>query len=259
MFGGSLRASGEINARNELISEGQIAQQLIASRLQSAFYIYPAGRTLQLTTGGSTTPNTVRAGAGQNWTVGTDPFMAMIMPPRATGQCPDSDGGAGNPDACFVFYAYYPIVRSTFIASNPNISPPADAANANVWLLMEYRANLLDGVNRSNQLDSPPSATTVSANAAGVHPTIRGRSGQMLVDYVQPQTFAGSPSYTVFRICDPAVSTAQPNCPSGTTSTSPRLVDFNLRLLQHRGGKALGAPTNTAPLSTRVYPRNWVR
>ncbi len=59
VFSSSLRASAQINSRNELVSEGQIAQQIIASRLQSAYYIYPAGTTMQLTGSGSTAKNTV--------------------------------------------------------------------------------------------------------------------------------------------------------------------------------------------------------
>ena len=241
VFGGSLRASSEINSRNELISEGQIAQQLIASRLQGAYFVYPTGQTMQLTGSGDTTPNTVRSGAGQDWIVGTDPFIAMILPPKTTGQCPTSSASTspGTKDACFTFYAYYPIVRGTFIGSNSNSAPPADPANADVWFLMEYRANLYDGANRStNLLLTPPNTTTVLNNSASTQPTIKGRAGTILTDYVQPTT--ATPTYTMFQV----------NTGAGTWA------ELKLRMLQKRGGKALAAPTGTAALSTRVYPRN---
>ena len=252
IFGGSLRASSEINSRNELISEGQIAQQLVASRLQSAYYIYKRGQTMQLTGRGTTTVNNVGGGGSQNWTVGTQPFVAMILPPKKSGSCPSSP--PGDPDACFTFYAYYPAVRGTFISSNSSSAPPNDPANTNVWFLMEYRANLYDGVNRTaNRLSSPPNTTTILTNPAAVHPNIKGNSGRILVDFVQPTT--NIPTYIMFNVCKPADSTTL-SCPTGTTVDSPIQVDFNLRFLKNRGGKTLTAPSGTAPLSTHIYPRN---
>ena len=255
IFGSSLRASAEINARNELISEGQIAQQLIASRLQSAYHIYPNGATLNLTTGGTTTPNTIRTGAGQDWTVGADPFIAMLVPPTmspapvsgTTAKCPANSASASVKDSnkqfCFTFYAYYPIRRGTLIASNSASAPPADSTNENAWILMEYRANIYDGVDRSvDRLAFPPTTSTLYT----------GRTGTMLVDYIQPQTT--TPVYTMFNICLPKQSTT--GCPAGTSTADPSWANLSLRLLQNRGGEPLKAPTGTAPLSTRVYPRN---
>ncbi len=253
IFGGSLRASAEINARNELVYEGQVAQQLIASRLQSAYYLYSG--TLQLTGGGATTENTIRSGANQNWTVGVDPFVAMLLPPswdeakesaedarigRASSRlCPLNSASSSVKDRdkkyCFTFYAYYPIRRAKLIEGAKTSSPPADPNNADVWVLMEYRANIFDGVNRlSNQLRSPPLPGTTFGTAyfGG------GRSGEMLTDYVQP--LGAAPYNTMFAV-----------------NTAGRFVDFNLRLQQNRSGKALTAPGGTAPLSTRIYPRNW--
>ena len=241
IFGGSLKASSEINARNELLSEGQVAQQLIASRLQNAYYLYTG--TLQLTAGGATTKNTVRSGAGQNWTVGTDPFVAMLLPPTATGICQ-----TGQTQFCFTFYAYYPMLRGELI-KNVSAAPPADPNNETVWVLMEYRANIIDNVDRtSNQLKDPPLPGTTYGNAY-----YGGRSGQLLVDYVQPTT--GNPTYTMFGVCKPSLSFAPP-CPTRTTSSSPSQVDFDLRFLKNQGSKAISAPSSTAPLSTHIYPRN---
>lgn len=254
VFGGSLRASSEINTRSELINEGQIAQQLISSRLQSAFYVYsginPDPNPMTLTNGGMTTRNSIRNGAGQNWIPGTDPFIAMLVPPRIAGQCTGAGVSQTN-DACFRFYAYYAVRRDTFISQNPLISPDPDPNNANVWVLMEYSAPIADGVNRTtNQLANPPWPGSAFGAA------YRGQSGQMLVDYVQPTNAPNLPAYTMFRVCIPRVNTAQPNCPVGTTSTSPPSVELNLRLLQNRVGKPLTAPAGNASLSTRIYPRN---
>ncbi len=203
IFGGSLRASAQVNGRNELISEGQIAQQLIASRLQSAFYIYPPSTALQMTSSGVMAKNTVRAGAGYVWTVNTDPIVAMIVPPKVKAQCPTSSAGPGSEDACFSFYAYYPVLRSALIADAPASAPDPDPNNANAWVLMEYKANLLDGVLRGDPtkptdctgittgtksgpdlLSCPPNPETVRTNGNAVQPNIKSQPARMLIDYV---------------------------------------------------------------------------
>ena len=266
LFGGSLRASSQINGRNELISEGQIAQQLIASRLQNAYYVYPQGTALQLTTAGVTTRNTVRSGAGQNWVVGNDPIVAVLVPPRSFNPLEtnplNTTCRADNLAYCYTFYAYYPMLRSALVTAAPDSAPPADANNANVWVLMEYRANIIDNINRNGSDTGCPAAVGVESGrlycpplpgtASGI--AYRGQPGRMLIDYVQPTTNA--PAYRMFRVCDPGTSIVQPNCPLGTVATNPISVDFDLRLLQNRGGRALQIPAGNAPLSTRVYPRN---
>lgn len=268
LFGSTLRASGEVNARNEVIYEGQVAQQLIASRLQNAYFVYGNGTTFQMTETVRTS-NTIRG--GQNWTVGTDPVVAMVLPPEdKTVLSPIPTPytcTTALPQACFTFYAYYPILRSTLISDTDvaaSEKPDPDPNNANQWLLMEYKAYIYDNVNRTNdQLASPPGApydangngafTSILTNAA--NPTIKSRVGRILVDYVQPQ--AAIPAYAMFRVCNPRVSTLQPNCPTGTTATSPKSVALELRFLQRQTGRDIRAPTGNAPLSTRVYPRNW--
>ena len=241
IFGGSLKASSQINSRNELVSEGQIAQQLVASRLQSAYYVYPPGTSMQLTSSGFTAKNTVNGADTYTWRVGTNPFIfvAMILPPTVAGTCT-----SGFTDACFSFYAYYPVLRSVLIDKQKDIAPDADPNNASIWILMEYRANLIDGVNRSNNLlASPPSDPngtfmTVTTNSASTNPTVKGQFGQMLIDYVQP--LGAAPYNAMF-----------------TVDSTNKFVDFNLRLQQNRGGKTLTAPASANPLTTRVYPRNW--
>ncbi len=232
LFTGSLRASSEVNARNELLYEGQIAQQLIAARLQQAAYIYPNGTTLQLTNSGTTTKNTVRSGAGQNWIMGTDPFIAMLLPPEQSGGVCQT----GNLEFCFSFFAYYPMRRGTFVSSSISSAnkPDPNPTNEDMWLLMEYRANVVDGVDRSSSsLLSPPTSLT-SFNAF-----IKSKSsGRILVDYVQPSNDA--PAYTMFNV-----------------NEAEKWIDFELRLLQNRSGKALVVPGTGSSLDVRVYPRNW--
>ena len=224
IFGSTLSASSEINSRNELLSEGQIAQQIIVSRLQEAYLIYPGGTSFTLTNSGVTTRKPT---GGQTWQINNDPIVAMILPPTVNGDCSVTD------NACFSFYAYYPVNRGNYINSalaNSN-KPDPDPLNDDLWMLMEYRANIRDGVDRSsNLLLNPP--TPAAALAA-----IRGQQGRILVDYVQPTNAA--PNYTLFN-----------------TNSTEGWVDFDLRLLKHTGKKDLTAPSANDPLSVRVYPRN---
>ena len=265
VFGGSLRASSEVNARNELVSEGQVAQQLITSRLQNAFHIYSGVGTdpnpMTLAAQNSLSRNTIRGGV--NWVPNADPFVAMLLPPTRLGTCPAA-GVAGNVDTspCFTFYAYYAMRRDIFVGLVPRSAPDPDPNNANVWVLLEYSAMVRDGVTRNSLLTNCPAGNAqggltacppVPGTPFGAAYT--GQVARMLVDYVQPTTQA--PAYTMFRICTPNVSAAQSVCPAGTTATSPRSVEFDLRLLQNRVGKALTAPTGNGALSSRIYSRNY--
>lgn len=253
LFGNSLKAASQINGLNELINEGQVAQQLIATRLQSAVYVYPSGTTVQMTPSDVTTNNTVGPSTGQIWKVGSDPILAMVLPPT---KIRDGSGnavtcGTANEttrNACFTFYAYYPYKRGELVSSTSTGKPPANPVNDNQWVLMEYKRSLFDSVTRSSFSTSPPTSPTVSAwtytsilnSASSIN--MRGGSGNILVDYLQPATSA--PTYTMFTV---------------DMANSLNNVSINFRLLQVRGGKELRAPaaTSSAPLSTRVYPRNW--
>ncbi len=172
----------------------------------------------------------------------------MILPPTELGTC-----AAGSPNSCFSFYAYYPVLRSELITKHPAVAPASDPNNENMWILMEYRTNLIDGKIRSENvvncgtpdktgkglLACPPDTATILTNAANSgNPTVKGNSGQMLVDFVQP--LGAAPYATMFNI-----------------NSTNKFVDVNLRLQQNRGGRALTAPAGAAPLTTRIYPRNW--
>jgi prepilin-type N-terminal cleavage/methylation domain-containing protein len=229
LFSSSLRASGEIYSRAELLHEGQIAQQIIASRLQSASFVYPPGYTLQFASSGYTTR---RPDGGYAWTVGRDPIVAMILPPSFD---PGTGGGtcsSGAPQFCYRFFAYYPVLRSHLVAhAAPGVNPGPDPANEGAWVLMEYRGSFYDGVRRTLPTQAPPAPADYPRSGAAV--------ANILVDYVQPATVA--PTYTLFAIDSAALR-----------------VDVELRLLREQRGRALRVPASEeAPLSVSIYPRNW--
>ena len=233
LFGGSLQASSSISARNELLSEGQIAQQLVVSKLKQASFIYPTDTTFQMTNT-VRTRNTINESRGQFWRVGNDPIVAMIVPPQGSNNpnltsCPRFNAptrAQDSTDMCFTFYAYYPIKRSVFIEEvDADSAPVPDSANDDAWLLMEYRQNFFDGVDRSsNRLASPPGSNAVLNRLGGL-------SARILVDYVQPPENGDPP---LFDLKD-----------DGS-------VELNLQMGRSQNGKMLELP----PLGVRAYPRN---
>jgi prepilin-type N-terminal cleavage/methylation domain-containing protein len=175
-IGGTAQVSTSSNAGNELLREGQIAQQILASRIKEACYIYPSGATITMGSG-STTRNLFGI-PSNNWVINTHPIMAMILPPNAR----DIDA---SPGAFFRFFAYYAVKRSDFLSmgaiTSPN-KPSADPRNDDsVWVIMEYRKNLTDF----------PSTTTAKC-ATMISSDITGSSGRLLVDYVSPANPIGS-------------------------------------------------------------------
>ena len=173
IVGSTIDSSNELGQRNDLIQDGQVAQQIITSKIQEACYIYPDGQVISLGSG-YTRQRTVGSGApSSNWTVGTDPILAMLLPPdtREIG----ANAGLSR------FVAYYPVLRSTWTTSAAaSQNPGADSANASNWILVQLQAFV-------------PSATwtgtTCSSNATAVAAWITTSSaiqGRMLVDNVQP-------------------------------------------------------------------------
>lgn len=168
-FTGSTSVSMASSSRAELQQEVLNAQQLMAANVKEAWYIYPPGSTLNM----STTALTRRPAGGNTWTVGTDPILALVLLP----QVPGGD---------YRFRAYYPVQRSVWVEGTAESSwrnPGANALNdGRVWVLAEYRVNLPPAA-VSNMVSSPPNVTGGQAN--------------LLADYIAPTTAAAAP-YTMF-------------------------------------------------------------
>jgi prepilin-type N-terminal cleavage/methylation domain-containing protein len=180
IVGSTIDSSNELNQRNDLIQDAQVAQQIVTAKIQEACYIYPNGQVINLGNG-YTRQRSVGTGApSPNWTVGTHPILAMLLKPdpNATG----TNVGLNR------FVAYYPVLRSTWVTSaSESQNPGDDSANRNNWILVQLQAFV-------------PAATwtgtTCAPNAAAVSTWITGSTsqGRMLVDNVQP-TNATSTNY----------------------------------------------------------------
>lgn len=281
---GSMNTSSALlNSKNELTQEAQIVQRLLTGRLSEAIYVFPAGQVMTLSNNGITTKNTIRAGANQQWIVNTDPFIAMILPPEAptyaAGSNVPNNCTASISDGCYRFYAYYAMRRSELTAAvqttsnptglNPSSVPLADALNPDAWVLMQYKSNLVgwtpNYTNPANGVSSAQINTLLSGAA------YQGQGGNLLADYIQPQTNDGSAN-DLFPATSPAApqDDCQVFCVLRTPSTSPTKsndgaveVRFHMERRIRGSGKAITingtnpAGGSTSYLGGIVSPRNW--
>lgn len=230
-YSGTLRTTASLQIQNELLSEGQLAHHLIASRIKEAWYVWPPASTLQLASTGWTTANTLRG--GRNWTAGPL-FLAMILPPeRDRVRCSDDVKG------CFRFFAYYPMKRSYYLthASPAETLEPAPPNDDKVWVLMEYRAHYRPGTNCPVRADGKPDPTVL---------TYRGGRGRFLVDYVQPLNDPWDRTYDYPALFGYARD----------LHGRVRAVTVSLRFAREVRGRVYRVPATTEPLTITVEPRN---
>jgi prepilin-type N-terminal cleavage/methylation domain-containing protein len=225
---GTIRSSASLQSRNELLSEMQIAQNYMASKLKQAAYVFPpSANFLALSATGDTSRN-VATGNSQ-WQVGTHPITAFILPPKVVvpGACAAPTAALPTSDTCYTFYAFYAMPRSTYVtatvATGAN-NPGADAGNAASWVLVEYR----------RQYDSPGFlvGTTLIPN---------GGVGRLLMDYLDP--VVGSNMFTI-------VAPVSGGASAQTVGTVT--VTMNLASRKSVAGQVVSVP----PSVTTVYPRN---
>lgn len=230
-FGGTLRVSSELQVQNELLNEGQVAHQLIASRIKEAWYVWPPGSSLELAHTGWTTQNTFDG--SHTWTVGPF-FLAMILPPLKDGvTCSSSKTG------CFRFFAYYPMRRQDYVA-NASVTEalePDPRNDPNVWVLMEYRAYYRHGgVADCPVEDGDPDPTNTA---------YRGRQGRFLVDDVQPTTDPWDSTYDY-----PAIFSYQ------TSGGTVQAVSVQLRFARESRKRVYRVPASPGTLTLTIEPRN---
>lgn len=222
--------------RSELQQEVLNAQQMIAGKLREAWYIYPPGQAVALTVTNAPTARNPVSG-NQFWTTGTHPMLAMILPPRvATASCLTSI------DGCYRFLAYYPVLRSVWVSGTVSDSwrnPGDDSANANTWVLAEYRANF-------------PGTFAPTAYPPASLPDVPGNGeSNILADYVAPTVPASgftttSNAYSMFSYVPASSSLAVP-----VTG-----VDFRLATTRRSASTTLRLPSATATYNISVYPTN---
>ena len=238
-MGSTTQLANTTNSSNDLIREGQIAQQVLNARFKEACFVYPATRIIQLATSGYTARNGIALPVGFNWVINTHPMVAMILPPSA-------DIPASPTVNNYRFVAYYAIPRRQYVAPSPAgaanvINPGRDALNDDtVWMLMEYRRNI-------NVLATGfGPVTTCAAISANTSVVLTGGNAELLTDYIAPVTT----STDLFRV--------GPVRPDGSAS----FVEYNLRLQKTTRGNGttntitVGGGLSGTNLTAKVYPVN---
>jgi prepilin-type N-terminal cleavage/methylation domain-containing protein len=223
-LGGSVQGANSINASNDLLREGQIAQQVISARLKEACYIYPAGADLTLAASGYSTRNAFGS-PDTEWTVNTHPFVAMILPPDAT-------AGTGQ----YRFFAYYAMPRSQYVNNAAStINPGRDVRNDNTtWVLMEYSRNIT--------VTGSPTCEVIRQTL-----NVAGGNAFLLVDYVSP----ASPITGLFTVDTAATD--------NNGDPGAAWVEYNLQLQRTTvNGDVIrvGANAGSSNLRGRIYPQN---
>lgn len=221
----SSRSSSDLQIRNDLLQEQQIAQNYLIANVREAAYVYPQGTTLNLASG----TTTERPGGGA-WVVGsaTAPILAIVKAP----ELPVSGCSPSNDRACYKFKAYYPVVRSTWVGGLSNTSqnnPGADPSNATSWLLIEYTKNI--------DQTMPPTLTQLTELASN---GLGNVSGKLLLDYVQPAVTGLPPLFEV-----PA---------AGPQAAGQTRVTMNLSVSRAASGKTVAVPARAS-----TDPATWTQ
>ncbi|MFB9994413.1 PilW family protein [Deinococcus oregonensis] len=251
LFISSSQTASELQIRNDLRSEMQIAQNYLAAQVREAVYVFPRGTALQLGSGYTTK----RPGLG-TWRVGDDaaPVLAFIRPPESAGAaCTNS-----NKDGCYAFYAYYPVLRSGWVSNAMGANNPGqDGQNQDRWLLVEYRANFVPPttLTAAEKKAFRPSLSAINL-ASPYNPPASGQGGRLLLDYVRPAALAPAGAPPLFT---------QQDAPTPATLQTPGAVSVSINLtssrrirgkvLQIPGQDAASLPADTVQTIT-VFPRN---
>ena len=243
IFTQGTQVSTQSSSRAEMQQEMLNAQQLIAGKLKEAWYIYPPGLTINMTG----TPLTQRPAGGNNWVVGTDPVLAMVLPPRTTAlSCATTPTSTSGPDGCYRFLAYYPVKRSVWVTGTGTGSwrnPGADATNGETWILAEYRGTIAPGAGGSVPT-TPPTVPT-------------GNSANILSDYIAPTT--ATTGFTTTSPINNTYTMFTYVAADGTAATASKPVTgvtLNLATTRKIGGTTLRLPNASGTYTISVYPTN---
>lgn len=189
LFGNTLGVTRQVDVRNEVLANAQIAQNLMVSRLQEAWYVYPDTTSLSLPSAGAAWQTKNPVGGSNTFSVGSN-FVAFIVPPAdQSAACTVSPVVTGG---CYHFYAYYPVLRTDYVTGTAGGYANrllADTQNPSAWVLMQYDAYVQDGVIPPTTC---PGATTGQIIACqpsfftGLVSSLFAARANLLSDYLTP-------------------------------------------------------------------------
>lgn len=264
-FGSTSDGAVQVNTRAELQQDVLNVEQLLASRIREAWYVYtpdrgafPLGtgtlRTNPLTGNGNWALDTVSGSA-----VNGGHLLALILPPENR-----SAGCTGSvTEGCYRFFAYYPVQRSVWVAGNVSNSannPGAGPDDANTWVLAEFRANYpaglpsnlppqpLPGAGRPMPSNAPGAANynyVPAVTVPGLAPPNTG-AVNLLADNLAPMT-ADQPMFTFLQ--EPTVNNVHP-------AINLQEVVIRMAATQRVRGRAVRLPGADQFYELRAFPEN---
>lgn len=198
-----------------LTEDLRAALGLMTDYVNWALAIYPPGSTLTL---GSSEAYTVRNPRTNNgtWTVGTDPILALVLPP----QDPTAPCTSTQQAGCFRFAAFYlldrgDVVRNATGASNPGADPLNDGRARLLYLYQKTLDNWPPSTGGSAPSGNRLQAVQPNLLFPGNSDITPGR-GFLLADYLSGE--AADPGMQIaYRACFNGGS-------SGTCSPSPPIL-----------------------------------
>jgi prepilin-type N-terminal cleavage/methylation domain-containing protein len=171
-LGSTVNVANAVNVSNELLREGQMAQQVLTTSFKEACYVFPDSSVLSLskTTKSFTRSNPFNAATSTEWVVNTDPVVGLLLPPETI-------------EGDYLFLAYYALPRRQYVkGAASSINPGVDALNdQRTWVLMEYRKHL-------KPLNPPATTCAEFVLRSGAQLDLAEGNANLLLDYVQPQS-----------------------------------------------------------------------
>lgn len=244
IFQSSASGTAKLNLTSDAQQEALNGLQIISSRLKEAWYIYTPGTTVTLPTS-DYIKNPMPSG-GNAFVVGTDPVLAMVLPPMiSSGVCTPASSPPVT-DGCYRFYAYYGMKRADWVTAATGFRDPgADSPGLTTWVVAEYRSFFAATPTIVNG-GTPPAvpAATLPDNV------------NLLVEDIVPATGGAAPDYKLFTAYTATVTTPDTYMQPTWPLTYVNRVQQDLRVTQKSGNLVTVLPSSTTTYQLNIYPEN---
>lgn len=243
-------------ALEDLRSTGNYMSDMVN---QAAYVFPPLSKVTLANSGSAYTVKNPNDGTAV-WTIGTDPIVAMFIPPLdLTVACTPGGGQLFSvTKGCIKFMAFYAVKRSDVMNTSTGATgaerPNEDSRVPNAWTIYQYILNIVPPVVVSkpdtvqNLLDSLKTSGALNNYSAA------GTSGNLLADYIAPNSFSLSEFECYIDATNIASSTCPSTAPLAIKSTRAVSISFQGQIPRDAGGGLMFVPGN--PLLYRATPRN---
>lgn len=192
-----LRSSSDtshyIQTAQSTLEDLRFAGNLVSDYLSTAVFIYPKGITLTLNSGCESYTVCNPLTNSNQWTIGSDPIIAAILPPEDSGiACADTSAGKRG---CHRFFAVYVLSRGKVVeAASGAENPGSDPTNNDKWTLYVNLKYLSDPKEQKDFQDNEVAFTPPNTK---IPVKLTNTQGNLLADYIK----AGDGLAAIFERC----------------------------------------------------------